>query len=147
MLYTGLPDGKWEVFLHKLPQLERIHYDLESGINERSADLFVQVFSRPLEGRPVCPQLQHLELPYRVLTQCSSATILKRALAERDVCGMRLKRIGLSGNATESEHTVALEPFLDLVDEVRWGFAKVSSRVPPRQRLLSVLTSLTIDST
>jgi hypothetical protein len=89
------------------------------GRDQDLADPFVLVFSRPFEGQPVCPQLQHLELPRRVLTQDPSATVLKRALTERDACGRRLKRIGLSGDATEVGDRGVLEPFRDLVDEVQ----------------------------
>jgi len=119
---TSFPDGVWEVFSYELPQLERIRYDLrevEGGAH--SLDPFVLVFSRPFEGGLVCPQLQHMELPWRVLTQDPSATVLKRALTERGACGRRLKRIGLSGDVeSERDKTVTLEPFRDLVGEVRY---------------------------
>ena len=116
---TIFPDGMWKVLSHQLPRLERIRYDLdevEGGAD--SPDPFVLVFSQPFEGGPICPQLQHMELPWRVFTQDSSAAVLKRALTERGACGRRLKRIGLSDDAGERDKTVALEPFRDLVDEV-----------------------------
>ena len=113
--FTDPPDGMWEAFLHGLPLLERIRYNLTGG-DVDFVDSFVLVFSRPFEGGPVCPQLQHLELPGRVLTQDSSAAVLKSTLAERNVCGRRLKRIGFCGY-TEVDDRPVLEPFLDLVDE------------------------------
>jgi hypothetical protein len=113
-------DEMWRTFLHGLRRLERICYRLgREKEGQDLADPFVLVFSRPFEGQPVCPQLQHLELPRRVLTQDPSATVLKRALTERDACGRRLKRIGLSGDATEVGDKGVLEPFRDLVDEVQ----------------------------
>ena len=94
---ADFPGGMWEVFLHGLPRLERIRYDFEGKEgNERLADPFVQVFSQPFEGGLVCPELQYLELPRRVLTQHPSAVVLKRALAGRSACARRLKRIGLT---------------------------------------------------
>jgi len=108
----------WEAFLHGLPRLERICYDLQLEKEDSPIDPFLLVFSRPFEGGPVCPRLQHLELPWEVMTQDSSAAILGRTLAERDACGRRLKRIGLSGGATKGGNRLVLEPFRDLVDEV-----------------------------
>jgi len=113
------PDGMWELLLHGLPQLERICYHhLGKGEGEPLVNSFVSVFSQPFEGSPVCPRLQRLELPKGMLIQDASVTILKRALTERDACGRRLKLIGLSGDTTEVDDRLVLEPFRDLVDEV-----------------------------
>ena len=113
------PDGAWEALLHGIPRLEKIRYNLDFW--EKDRDLinpFVLAFSRPFEGGPVCTQLQHLELPRAVLTQRSSIPVLKHALTERDVCGSRLKRIGISGGATQLVNWLVLAPFRDLVDKV-----------------------------
>lgn len=115
---TEIPDGTWDVFLHGLPRLERICYSRTKEGDGDSVDPFILAFSRPFEGGPICPRLQHLKLPRVVLTQDSSTTVLKRALTERDAYGKRLKWIGLSGH-TEVDDGLVLEPFRDLVDEVR----------------------------
>ena len=115
----GPPDGMWEVLLHGLPRLERICYRYEWGGRDQDlVNAFVLVFSRPFEGGPVCPLLQHLELPREVLAQDSSATVLKHALTERDTCGRRLKRIGISEEVTKVGDRLVLKQFRDLVDEV-----------------------------
>ena len=114
-------DKMWEIFLHGLPQLERICYGLEGEGYRDFADPFALVFSRPLKGELVCPQLEHLELPRGVLAQDASATVLKYALAERDVCGRRLWRLGFSDDTAEVGDRFVLEPFLDVADEVQWG--------------------------
>jgi len=112
-------DEMWEAFVHGFPRLERIRYELQrQEEDQNSTDPFLLVFSRPFEGGPVCPRLQHLELPWMVFTHDSSATVLKRALAERDACGKRLKRMGVTGDRTEKDDKLMLEPFLDLVDEI-----------------------------
>lgn len=119
--YASFPEGMWDVLLHGFPQLERIRYDLEMGAgDERFADPFVLVFSRPFEGGLVCPQLQRLELPQKVVSQHATATALKRALAERKARGKRLKRMGLSGDMKGEgrDGTVVLESFRGLVDDV-----------------------------
>jgi len=115
---VDLAEEIWEAFLHGLPRLERICYDLQLEKEDDPVDPFLLVFSRPFDGEPVCPWLQHLELPWEVLTQDSSVGILGRALTERDACGRRLKRLGLSGDTTEGDELV-LEQFRDLVDEVQ----------------------------
>ena len=59
-----LTEGMWEALLHGLPQLERMRYHRMCG--ERDLGLvnsFILGFSRPFEGKPVCPQLQNLEMP------------------------------------------------------------------------------------
>jgi peptidoglycan hydrolase-like protein with peptidoglycan-binding domain len=115
---ADLTDEMWEMFLRGLPRLERIsHRHYRIGKGRDVIDPFVVAFSRPFEGGPVCPQLQHLELPREVLTHGSSATLLKRALAERDACGRRLKRLGLSDDPMDGDLLV-VEPFRDFVDEV-----------------------------
>jgi len=112
------PDGLWEVLLHGLPQLERICYRRKLGGRDRYLiESFIKVFSRPFEGRAVCPQLQYLQLPRAVLTQHSSATVLKRALTERVASGRRLKRIGISDDEAEVGDWLVLEPFRDLINE------------------------------
>lgn len=126
---ADLPEGMWEAFLHGLPRLERICYSHsakeDGGIEDGYlyyrdfTDPFILVFSQQFEGGLVCPQLLHLELPAVILTQAVSATVLKRVLAERDACGRRLKRIGLSGGAAKVDDRLVLEPFRDLVDEAR----------------------------
>ena len=115
------PDGTWETLLHGIPRLEQICYS--HCFWERDRDLvnpFVLAFSRPFEGGPVCTQLQHLELPRTVLTQHSSIPVLKLALTERDVCGRRLRRIGITGagSAMQPVNWLVLAPFRDLVDKV-----------------------------
>jgi len=118
-LGNGPPDGMWEVLLHGLPQLERIRYHRLRGDGDRPlVDPFVLGFSRLFEGSPVCPRLQRLELPKGMLAHDASATALKCALTERNACGRRLKWIGLSGDGTEVDDRLVLEPFRDLVDEV-----------------------------
>ena len=116
---TDPPDEMWNALLHGFPRLERICYD-QRGVEGGRAivDPLVFVFSRPFEGGLVCPQLQQLELPKRILTEGASIVWLERALKERDACGRRLKRIGLSGNATEDDWLV-LEPFRHLVNGVQ----------------------------
>jgi len=79
-----------------------------------SADPFVLVFSRLFEGRQIYHQLQHLELPWRVLTQDSAATVVKSAPKERGAGGGWLKRIGLSDNAGERDKIVGLKSFRGL---------------------------------
>ena len=108
--------GFWVVFLHGLPSLERIRYGFkqEEG-HGYIIDSFVLVFSEPFDGGPVWPQLQHLELPERVLTE--DAAFLRHALESRGASGRRLKRIGVSGG-TVGDRGV-LEQFRDLVDEVQ----------------------------
>lgn len=120
MWRADLPEGMWKAFLHGLPRLERIYYNHRTEGGDRDfTDPFVLVFSEPFEGGVVCPQLRHLELPVVVLTRVFSAMVLKRVLAERDACGRRLKRLGLSGGVTKVEDELALESFRDLVDEVQ----------------------------
>ena len=122
--FSDLSDETWEAFVHGFPRLERIRYELlhyefiwkEEDWN--STDPFLLVFSRPFEGGLVCPRLQHLELPWAVFAHGSSATVLKRALAERDACGRRLKWMGVTGDRTE-RNKLDLEPFRDLVDEIQ----------------------------
>jgi hypothetical protein len=117
---ADLSDEMWEMFLRGLPRLERIkHRYYRIGEGSDFIDPFVVAFSRPFEGGPVCPQLQHLELPREVLTHGPSATLLKRALAKRDACGRRLKRMGLSDDPMD-EDMLVFEPFRDLVDDVMW---------------------------
>ena len=94
---TNLPDEMWMVLLHGLPRLERICYNLAEE-DWKFADTLVPVLFQPFEGGLVCPRLQYLELPKRILTQDTSVVQL-----ERDACGKRLKRIGLSGDATEDD--------------------------------------------
>ena len=114
------PEEVWETLLRGLPRLELIHYDLTSAEGDCAPlDFFALVFSQPHEGGPICPQLQHLELPMAVLAHDLSATVLKRALAERDACGRRLKRIGVSGGSTEGGDRLVLESFRGLVDDVQ----------------------------
>ena len=114
-----LPEGMWGPLLHGLPRLERMRYRrTREGNDLHLANSFVLVFSRPFEGRPICPQLQHLEMPRGVLTHDSSARVLKRALTERVACGRRLKRIGISDDEVEVGDRLVLEPFRDVVDEV-----------------------------
>ena len=116
---ASFPEGMWDTLLRGFPQLERIRYDLEMGMmDERFADPFASAFSRPFEGGPVCPQLQHLELPQRLMSQGASATVLKLALAERDARGKRLKRIGLSGDKKVRGGAAALEQYRGFVDDV-----------------------------
>lgn len=115
--YPNPPGEMWEAFLHGLPRLERIRYNC-TGRGVDFVDSFVLVFSRPFEGGPVCPQLRHLELSAEVLTRGTSATVLNHALARRNACGRRLKRIRLCGDAANADDRLMLEPFLDLVDEV-----------------------------
>jgi len=113
------PHEMWRVLLHGLPRLERVCYHLRGVEEDREfVNPLIFVFSLPFEGEPVCPRLQHLEIPKRILTQDTSAVWLERILTERDASGRRLRRIGLSGNATEGDWLV-LEPFRHLVDEVR----------------------------
>ena len=115
----GPPNGMWEALLHGLSRLERICYNDKLGRRDRDLiSSFILVFSRPFEGGPVCPKLRHLKLLRGVLTQHSSATVLKHALTERDACGRRLKRIGISGEATQMDNWLVLAPFRDLVDKV-----------------------------
>ena len=117
--YKDLPYEMWEAFLHGLPRLERIRYDLLKGkAGMGLPDSFIFAFSRPFEDGLICPQLQDLELPSVVLAQHHSAAYLKGALAEREAHGRRLKRIGLSGDTTKVDDRLVLEPFRDLVDEV-----------------------------
>jgi len=114
------PDGMWEVLLHGLPRLERICYDLiKKEQDSPVANSFVLVFSKLFEGSPVYPHLRRLELSKGMLAHDASVTALKRALMERDACGRRLKRMGLSGTVTEAEDGLVLEQFRDLVDEVQ----------------------------
>lgn len=116
--YASFPEPIWDVFLPGFPRLERIRYDLEMGMgDERVADPFIMIFSQHFEGGLVCPQLQHLELPQRVISQGPSAIVLKRVLAERSALGKRLKRLGLSSDVRERDVT-ALEAFRDLVEEI-----------------------------
>ena len=116
---NGAPDGMWGALLHGLPHLERICYHhIEEDGDGPLVNSFVLVFSGLFGGSPVCPRLQRLELPKGVLTQDASVTALKCALTERDACGRRLKWIGLSGDATEADDRLILEPFRGLVDEV-----------------------------
>ena len=118
--FFDLSDEMWEAFVHGFPRLERIRYELRREEEDRNfTDPFLLVFSRPFEGGPVCPRLQHLELPWAVFTHDSSATVLKRALAERDACGRRLKRMGATGDRTEKNDKLVFEPFRDLVDEIQ----------------------------
>jgi len=115
---NGPPDEIWEAFLHGFPLLEQICYHRKWGVANRDrVNPFVLVFSRPFEGGSACPWLQHLELPRVALTKASAA-VLKCALKERNACGRRLKRIGLSDDVTEVGDQLVLEPFRDLVDEV-----------------------------
>jgi hypothetical protein len=119
--YASFPEEMWDVFLHEFPCLERIRYDLEMGIgDERFADPFVSVFSRPFKGGLVCPMLQHLILPQTLMSQRASANALKRALAGRKARGSRLNRIGLSGDmkGKEKDGVVVLESFRGLVNDV-----------------------------
>ena len=112
--YVDPTEEMWEVFLHGLPQLERICYELERKKGDQNLiDPFLSIFSRPFEGGPVCPQLQYLELPRVVLSEDSSAAVLKCALTKRDAYGRRLKRIGLSGDTREKGDRLVLEPFRD----------------------------------
>ena len=120
-LFPYLLDGLWRTFLRGLPQLERIRYGWGGGVEP-----FLSVFSEPFEGGLLCPNLQHLELPRGVLTDGPSVALLRRALTERDACGRRLKRLGLSDDEmsklscdeTEVDDRLVLESFRDLVDEV-----------------------------
>ena len=113
------PGEVWEILLHRLPRLKCIHYDLTLMEEDyEPLDFFALVFSQPHEGGPVCPQLQHLQLPLAVLAYDPSATILKHALTERDACGRRLKRIGISGDGVKAADRLALEWLRGLVDEV-----------------------------
>ena len=113
-------DEMWEVFLHGLPRLERICYELDRKKGDPNhIDPFILAFSRPFEEGPVCPQLQHLELPRVVLSQSPSDSVLVCTLAKRDACGTRLKRIGLSGDTAERGDRLVLDPFRCLVDEVQ----------------------------
>jgi len=113
-------DEMWEALLHGLPRLERIRYELERKKGDRNLiDPFILAFSRPFEEGPVCPQLQHLELPRVVLSQGPSDSVLICTLAKRDACGRRLKRIGLSGDTTEKGDRLVLDLFRALVDEIR----------------------------
>ena len=114
----GPPGGMWGALLHGLPWLERIRYHRKpGGGNQKFVHSFIPVFSRPSEGGSVCPWLQHLELPRALLT-LDSAAILKLALTERNARGGRLKRIGISDDATEVYDRLVLEQFRDLVGEV-----------------------------
>jgi len=116
---TNPPDGMWEVLLHGLPRLERICYDLRGMERDRKfTDPFVFVFSQLFTGEPVCAQLQHLELPKRILTQDASILQLERALTERNTRGKRLKSIGLSGGSTKADDELVLERFRGLVGGV-----------------------------
>ena len=111
--------GMWEVFLHGLPRLKRVSYRHYGG--EESWDVvdpFVLVFSRPFGGELVCPQLERLRLPKRVLTQDSSVTLLKRVLGERSARGRRLKQIEQIDCGMEDDDRLLLEPFRDVVDEI-----------------------------
>jgi len=120
-LQLDLPEGVWEVLLLGFPRLERICCELTGkGGGGDPINSFILVFSRSLEGGPVCLRLQHLELPKEMLTQGSSAAVLKCALTKRDACGRRLKGIGISGDVMEMDDMLVLEPFRDLVDEVQW---------------------------
>ena len=117
--YASFPEGMWDEFLRGFPFLQRIRYDLEMGMPDvRSVDPFVLVFSRPFKGEPVCSQLQHLELPQKVVSPGASATALKRALEVRNARGMRLKRIELSGDMRDKDGVVGLDSFRGFVDEV-----------------------------
>ena len=49
-----------------------------------------------------------------------SVSIFERALTQRDGCGRRLKQMRLSGDATEEDDSLVLEPFRDLVDKIQW---------------------------
>lgn len=112
---TDLTKGMWEPLLLGLPQLEMLSYQyLGATVDWDVIDPFTLAFSRG----PVCPKLRHLKLPGKVLTQNSSVILLKRILAERNACGMRLDWMGLFYNAPE-EDRLALEPFRDLVNEIR----------------------------
>lgn len=112
---TNLTEGMWEAVLHGLPRLERFSYWHCKGEGSQDViDSFVLVFSQPFEGAPVLPQLQCLYLPRDLFTQDASATLLKRALAERVACGRRLKRIGLSDVEPEEGDGLVLGPFREL---------------------------------
>ena len=108
----------WEGILHRFLHLERIDYLFYEKAEDLDAiDPFVLVFSQPSERGFVCPRLQNLRLPKKVLSQGSSAALLKRTLEERGAHGMRLKWMGFSGETTDDDWLL-LEPFCDLVDEV-----------------------------
>jgi hypothetical protein len=117
---TDLTDEMWEAFLHGLPRLELISYRHRGeGENRGIINPFILVFSRLFEGRPVCPKLWCLKLPREALAQEPSCTVLKRALTEREACGMRLRLLGLSGGAREKDDMVMLEAFQGLADMVQ----------------------------
>ena len=66
----------------------------------------------------MCPRLTRLDLPKETLGQDQSAALLKRALTERNACGVQLESMGLSDEVTLAGDMLALEGFLDLVGEV-----------------------------
>ena len=114
--YVDLAEGILKGFLYGLPQLERIdYYPLGVWGDRDSIDPFLSVFSQPFEGGPVCPRLRELRLSWGVLTLFSSVMVLRHAMEERDVRGMRLRRIGFIKDWGDE---FLLEPFRNFVDEI-----------------------------
>jgi len=124
-----IPQEMWEKLLHGFPRLEVISYSpFFIGPRRDYVDPFCLTFSEPFEGKPVCPQLWDLRIPW-AFAHGPSAVTLKRALLERDAYGKRLKRISLSHRFGENG-ILALEPLRDVVDEVS-GFRDLSTCTPP----------------
>ena len=93
---VNLTGVMWGSILHRLPRLEKIGWWCGKRHYPGVADPFIFAFSLPFEGGLVCPRLSHLELSREMVTQHPSATLLKQILTERNVCGVRLKWMGLS---------------------------------------------------
>jgi hypothetical protein len=129
-----IPRGVWEGLLHGFRRLEVISYSTVFGPSVYPMDPFSTVFSESFQGELVCPQLWDLRIPWS-LTQASSASSLKRTLAQRDACGRRLKRLSLTQEVDDA--VAVLGPFRDFVDEVSgarvldvWRSTSVSRFLP-----------------